>query len=196
MVQGCEQAAFSIEHQRWHPELPAPEPLAPVPLEEILAQLKGEHMATNIAAVKGKFKNGGIGRLATVPVSFILQLGFPPSHPLTAALGMHLRLPTVNAVTDAWITRRSGNELAKVHGWTGEAIGDACRYVNEFASQGSLAELPFLTLFRNSQGDFGSPRWFVFDGCHRAMAIALRARNFLGKAEGISGWQVAVCFVG
>ena len=72
MVQGCEQAAFSIEHQRWRPELPAPEPLAPVPLDEILAQLKGEGMAANIAALRGKFKNGAVARLAMVPVSFIL----------------------------------------------------------------------------------------------------------------------------
>ena len=51
-----------------------------------------------------------------------------------------------------------------------------------------LSGLPFLTAFRTGRAARGAPKWFVFDGCHRAVALAIRLRG-ASALEGIPGSQ-------
>ena len=68
-----------------------------------------------------------------------------------------------------------------------------------------LSGMPFLTAFRTSRAALGAPKWFVFDGCHRAVALAIRLRS-ASALDGIPGsqkvgkrfedWPLRLCLVG
>ena len=68
-----------------------------------------------------------------------------------------------------------------------------------------LSGMPFLTAFRANRVARGAPKWFVFDGCHRAVALLVRLRSSvaLGDLPGaqtvgkhFADWPLKLCLVG
>eukprot|EP00972_Heterocapsa_arctica_P090567 13363675-Heterocapsa_arctica.AAC.2 len=171
MEQGAESGAWSSVHATWEPTEPPPEPMKVVTRAAVQFLIKQMPNANANRKELDKVLNGkAVAPSHSVTRAFLQGLSFLQEHPLNKALLGEKGFIKLDELAVRLSSTRARQLSSNIQNWDSARRAEDVRKLR--ASHDNDTQVPPIILMRAQKGGPDGPKWFIFDGCHRALAYA------------------------